>query len=307
MVGKQPSMNRIGMGLVGAGFVGPHHVDAVRRLGFVDIVAVAGQRGIRDGRRPRRSARERATAATRRCSTTRTCTSSITPPRTISTTRSRQRRWRGGKHVVSDKPLAMTFGAGQAPGRRCPARRRDRRGYVQLPRQPPRATGPAAIARGDIGARTFCTATTCRTGCSGHSLLLASRSRERRCLVRRCRHRIPLVRPRAARDRSSRHARPGRSDDSGQKAEEAARITRRVSGGQRRRGDTVDIRVEDLASVLVRFDNGARGCFSVGQGAAATRTTSCSKCAVRGHLCAGGRRRRTSSGSATATRPTRCY
>src|SRR5918994_1218593 len=30
------------MGLVGSGFVGPHHVDAVRRLGFVDIVAVAG-------------------------------------------------------------------------------------------------------------------------------------------------------------------------------------------------------------------------------------------------------------------------
>ncbi len=35
-------MTRIGMGLVGAGFVGPHHVDAVRRLGFVDIAAVAG-------------------------------------------------------------------------------------------------------------------------------------------------------------------------------------------------------------------------------------------------------------------------
>jgi hypothetical protein len=28
------------MGLVGAGFVGPHHVDAVRRLGLVDVVAV---------------------------------------------------------------------------------------------------------------------------------------------------------------------------------------------------------------------------------------------------------------------------
>ena len=27
---------------VGLGFVGPHHVDAVRRLGFVDVVAVAG-------------------------------------------------------------------------------------------------------------------------------------------------------------------------------------------------------------------------------------------------------------------------
>ena len=34
-------MQRIGMGLVGPGFVGAHHVDAVRRLGFVDVVAIA--------------------------------------------------------------------------------------------------------------------------------------------------------------------------------------------------------------------------------------------------------------------------
>src|ERR1041384_1468191 len=34
-------MKRIGMGLVGPGFVGMHHIDAVRRLGFVDIVAIA--------------------------------------------------------------------------------------------------------------------------------------------------------------------------------------------------------------------------------------------------------------------------
>ena len=33
---------RIGMGLVGPGFVGAHHIDAVRRLGVVDVVAVAG-------------------------------------------------------------------------------------------------------------------------------------------------------------------------------------------------------------------------------------------------------------------------
>jgi predicted dehydrogenase len=30
------------MGLVGAGFVGVHHIDAVRRLGFVEVVAIAG-------------------------------------------------------------------------------------------------------------------------------------------------------------------------------------------------------------------------------------------------------------------------
>ncbi len=35
-------MKQIGMGLVGAGLVGPQHVEAVRRLGFVDVVAVAG-------------------------------------------------------------------------------------------------------------------------------------------------------------------------------------------------------------------------------------------------------------------------
>jgi predicted dehydrogenase len=29
------------MGIIGAGFIGPHHVDAVRRLGFVDVVALA--------------------------------------------------------------------------------------------------------------------------------------------------------------------------------------------------------------------------------------------------------------------------
>ena len=34
-------MKRIGMGLVGAGFIGPHHLEAVRRLGFVDVVAIA--------------------------------------------------------------------------------------------------------------------------------------------------------------------------------------------------------------------------------------------------------------------------
>ena len=40
------------MGLVGPGFVGIHHIDAVRRLGFVDVVAIAGS----DDRRTRAKA-----------------------------------------------------------------------------------------------------------------------------------------------------------------------------------------------------------------------------------------------------------
>src|ERR1700745_947038 len=35
-------MKKIGMGLIGPGFVAAHHLDAVRRLGDVDIVAIAG-------------------------------------------------------------------------------------------------------------------------------------------------------------------------------------------------------------------------------------------------------------------------
>ena len=35
-------MKRIGMGIVGLGFAGGLHIDAVRRLGFVDVIGVAG-------------------------------------------------------------------------------------------------------------------------------------------------------------------------------------------------------------------------------------------------------------------------
>jgi predicted dehydrogenase len=35
-------MKKLGMGLIGPGFVAAHHLDAVGRLGDVDIVAIAG-------------------------------------------------------------------------------------------------------------------------------------------------------------------------------------------------------------------------------------------------------------------------
>src|SRR5579871_1537394 len=38
----QSPMKRIGMGLIGPGFVAAHHIDAVRRLGDVDVIAIAG-------------------------------------------------------------------------------------------------------------------------------------------------------------------------------------------------------------------------------------------------------------------------
>ena len=35
-------MKTIRCGIVGAGFIGPHHVEAMRRLGFVEVVALCG-------------------------------------------------------------------------------------------------------------------------------------------------------------------------------------------------------------------------------------------------------------------------
>ena len=101
-------MNRIGMGLVGAGFVGPHHVDAVRRLGFVDIVAVAGSTDA--------SGRQKADALGARrgygsyqallddpdVHVVHNATPNYLHYEVTSAALAK------GKHVVSDKPLAMT-------------------------------------------------------------------------------------------------------------------------------------------------------------------------------------------------------
>src|SRR5262245_30695487 len=96
------------MGIVGAGFVGPHHVDAVRRLGFVDVVAVAGS--------SEASARAKAEALGARkaygtfealiedpdVQVVHNATPNFLHYSVISAAIARS------KHVVSDKPLAMT-------------------------------------------------------------------------------------------------------------------------------------------------------------------------------------------------------
>ena len=130
------------MGLVGPGFVGAHHIDAVRRLGFVDVVAIAASTDA--------SARRKADA--------------LGVPEAVRQLRSagrRSRRARGPQHhaelsaragdprraraaastSISDKPLAMTAADARALLRRRDAGRRRPRGDVQLPRQPAGAAG----------------------------------------------------------------------------------------------------------------------------------------------------------------------
>ena len=101
-------MKRIGMGMVGAGFVGPHHIDAVRRLGFVDVVASRERARRPRAPKPTRSACRRRMAATKRCMDDPDVhvVHNATPNYLHYTVNAAVIA--RGKHIVSDKPLAMT-------------------------------------------------------------------------------------------------------------------------------------------------------------------------------------------------------
>ncbi len=99
---------RIGMGLVGPGFIAPHHIDAVRRLGNVDVLAIAGS--------SERSARERAAelGVPRSYGTYEELVADPEIDVVHNTTPSflhfpvSMATIAAGKHIISDKPLALT-------------------------------------------------------------------------------------------------------------------------------------------------------------------------------------------------------
>jgi predicted dehydrogenase len=259
-------MKRIGMGLVGAGFVGPHHVDAVRRLGFVDIVAVAGSND-ESGR-----VKAEALGAQRGYGSYQALLDdpdvhvvhNATPNYLHYEVTSAALRQ--GKHVVSDKPLAMT----SAQSKRLVSEAQ-RAGVVAAVTfnyrgNPLVQQAKAAIARGDIGTPHFL---------HGHYLqdwLLKDTDYSWRLDPEK----------------------GGASSAVGDIGSHWCDLAQHVTGlrithvlgdittvvkkrikplgsrdafqtGSAEHSELTDIRVEDLASVLVRFDNGARGCFSVGQ------------------------------------------
>ena len=158
-------MKRIGMGIVGAGFVGPHHIDAVRRLGYVDVVAVAGS--------SQASAEKKADALGARKAYG--SYEALLDDPDIQVVHNATPNYlhypvnaaaiAKGKHVISDKPLAMTA----AEARRCSTRRRRpasftrSRSTIAATRSSSRRAmrSRAATSAG----RRFWSASTCRTGC----------------------------------------------------------------------------------------------------------------------------------------------
>jgi predicted dehydrogenase len=103
-------VKRLGMGLIGPGFVGAHHIDAVRRLGFVDVIAVAASSEESARRKadalgvPKAYGRFEELIADPDIHVVHNTTPNHLHGPVILAALKR------GKHVVSDKPLATTAG-----------------------------------------------------------------------------------------------------------------------------------------------------------------------------------------------------
>jgi predicted dehydrogenase len=254
------------MGLVGPGFVGRHHIDAVRRLGFVDVVAIAGS----DERRTRAKADAlgvpkaygsfEALAADPDVQVVHNTAPNFLHGPIIRAALAHR------KHIVSEKPLASS--AEEAHALWVAAREAgvvhavtfNYRGNAMVQQ------ARAMVAAGDLGSAHYIHggylqdwllkptdfswrlepekggASSAVADIGSHWCDLAQYITGRR--VASVLADLSTVLPTRYRPRAAREA---------------------FGGGVEERGEPVQIRSEDLATILMRFEDGARGVVSIGQ------------------------------------------
>src|SRR5215471_12075652 len=259
-------MKRIGMGLVGPGFVGRHHIDAVRRLGFVDVVAVAASSDASARRKadalgvPRAYGSFEALAADPDVHVVHNTTPNHLHEPVILAALAHK------KHVVSDKPLATSSDTAR---RLCDAAAVA--GVVHAVTfnyrgNPMVQQARTMIAAGDIGDVRYIHGAYLQDWLihpTDYSWRLdPAQGGESSAMGDIGSHWCDLVQHVTGQrivevlaDLST--VVPTRVRPSGSREAFA-----RQEGAQ---GQNVTVRSEDLATVLLRFDGGAKGCVSVGQ------------------------------------------
>lgn len=259
-------MKRLGMGLVGPGFVAAHHIDAVRRLGDVDVVAIAASSMESASRKARELKVDRAYDDFHRLIADpdidvihNTTPNYLHFPVTMAALAA-------GKHVIADKPLAMN------PKQACELR-------------------DAAVAAGVAHVVTF--------NYRGNPMVQQARN----MIANGDAGNIAFIRGHYLQDWMSDPSvyswrmdpeKGGKSSALGDIGSHWCDLAEHVSGlkiesvladlttvipmryssgvsreafsrGNADRQTPVPMQSEDLASILLRFENGVRGCFSVGQ------------------------------------------
>jgi predicted dehydrogenase len=259
-------MKKLGMGLVGPGFIAAHHIDAVRRLGDVEVVAVAGSSEESAKRKAQEYKVDRAYGDYKALIADpdvhvihNTTPNHLHLPVSLAALAA-------GKHVISDKPLALNSEEG-------------------------RQLRDAAAAAGVGNVVTF--------NYRGNPLVQQARSMiadgelDRLAFVHGYYLQDWMTDPNVYSWRSD-PARGGASSALGDIGSHWCDLAEHVSGlridsvladlttvvpvrysagasaeafSQEQSGERtpVSIESEDLASVLLRFENGAKGSFSVGQ------------------------------------------
>ena len=259
-------MKKIGMGLIGPGFVAAHHIDAVRRLGDVDIVAIAGSSQESANRKAKEHKVERAYGDFHALITDpdvqvihNTTPNYLHLPVTMAALQA-------GKHVISDKPLAMNPEEGRKLRDAAVAAKVGNVVTFNYRGNPLVQQARGMIARGETEGLSFV---------HGHYL------------------QDWMTDPNVYSWRSD-PAKGGVSSALGDIGSHWCDLAEHVSGlkidsvladlttviptryssgasaeafSKESVGKRVQVQVqsEDLASVLLRFENGAKGCFSVGQ------------------------------------------
>jgi predicted dehydrogenase len=255
------------MGIVGAGFVGPHHIDAVRRLGFVDVIAIAGSSAASADAKakslgvPKAYGSYEALLDDPEIQVVHNATPNyLHYPVNAAAIAKR-------KHVVSDKPLAMTAAEARKLVEQAKAAGIVHAVTFNYRGNPLVQQARHAIARGDIGKPHFLV---------GHYLqdwLLNDTDYSWRLEPDKGGASSALG------DIGSHWCDLSQHISGLRITEVLGDITTVISRRKKPKGsreafatagtdqafELVDVKVEDLASVMLRFDSGAKGSFSVGQ------------------------------------------